>query len=97
MAERLSSSLHPLTPPLKEEERLSWLRLIRSRKVGVATFYRLLSEHGTAEAALAELPEIARSSGIDNYEVCSEVHALAEMKAGKSAKAQLLSGMAQPP
>jgi len=53
-----------LTPrPLKDSERLDWLRLIRSENVGPVTFYQLLNRFGTAEAALAKLPEIARRGG----------------------------------
>ena len=47
MAKDLSPSTHPLTPPLTEEEWSSWLRLLRSRRVGVTTFYRLMNEHGS--------------------------------------------------
>jgi len=67
MAEDLFSSPTPFTPPTTEEDRLAWLRLIRSRRVGVSTFFRLLSEFGTARAALDALPEIARAAGVDRY------------------------------
>ncbi|MCB2115315.1 MAG: DNA-processing protein DprA [Rhodobacteraceae bacterium] len=69
---------------------MSWLRLIRSRRVGVATFWRLLEEHGSARAALEALPEIARASGVADYAVCPEGVVLAERKAGKAAGARLL-------
>ena len=36
----------------------------------MTTFYRLLSEHGTAQNALAALPEVARAAGVDGYEIC---------------------------
>ena len=80
----------PFTPPTTEDDRLSWLRLIRSRRVGVATFWRLLEEHGSARAALEALPEIARASGVADYAVCPEGVVLAERKAGKAAGARLL-------
>jgi DNA processing protein len=67
MAVQTNSSAHPLIPPLKEEDRLAWLRLLRSRRVGISTFYRLLEEHGTAQSALENLPEVARAAGVDNY------------------------------
>ncbi len=35
---QLSNPTHP-TPPRTEEERLDWLRLIRSRRVGPTTFH----------------------------------------------------------
>ena len=31
---------------------------------------RLIAEHGSAEAALAELPAIARAAGVENYTPC---------------------------
>ena len=45
---------------LKDGERLAWLRLSRSEKVGPMTFRRLLRSFGSAQAALAALPELAR-------------------------------------
>ncbi len=85
-----SSTPTPLTPPMLEEDRSSWLRLFRSRRVGVATFYRLLAEHGTATAALSALPEIAQAAGAKDYTPCSEADAAAEMRAGRKAGAQLI-------
>lgn len=61
---------HPLTPPRSEEDILTWLRLLRSRRVGISTFFRLLTEHGSAKAALEALPEIARAAGVDDYTIC---------------------------
>ncbi len=80
----------PFTPPTTEDDRLSWLRLIRSRRVGVATFFRLIEEHGSARAALLALPEIAKAAGVQAYEPCPEGVALAEVRAGKVAGARLL-------
>ena len=91
MAEDLSSSLHPLTPPLNEEERLSWLRLIRSRKVGVTTFFRLMSEHGSAAAALGALPGVAAEAGLARYAVFSEKAARDELKRGRACGAKLVA------
>lgn len=85
MTEDLFPSPHPLTPPHHEEEWLSWIRLLRSRRVGPATFRRLLIEHGTAAAALAELPAVARGAGVKDYQVFSETAARAELKAARLA------------
>ncbi len=71
MAKDLSPSTHPLTPPLTEEVWLSWLRLLRSRRVGVTTFFRLMREYGTADAALEALPHVAANAGVKNYQPCS--------------------------
>lgn len=80
----------PFTPPTTEDDRLSWLRLIRSRRVGIATFWRLLGDYGSATAALAALPEIARAAGMDDYTVCPEAVIHLECKAGKAAGARLI-------
>jgi DNA processing protein len=51
--------------PFSARERLDWLRLIRSENVGPISFYALLARFGSAEAALARLPELARRGGRD--------------------------------
>ncbi|WP_238365982.1 DNA-processing protein DprA [Mesobacterium pallidum] len=84
------SSTHPLLPPTTEDDRVSWLRLLRSRRVGIATFYRLMGEHGSAQAALEALPAIAAEAGVENYETCPEGVVLAELRRGREAGAQLI-------
>ena len=71
MAKDLSPSTHPLTPPLTEEEWHSWLRLLRSRRVGVSTFFRLMQEYGNADAALEALPHVAAEAGVKSYQPCT--------------------------
>ena len=90
MSEETHPSTHPPLPPTTEDDRVSWLRLLRSRRVGVATFYRLLAEHGTAQAALTALPEVARAAGIADYTTCPEGVAIAEMRAARMAGAQMI-------
>ncbi|MFC2966578.1 DNA-processing protein DprA [Acidimangrovimonas pyrenivorans] len=90
MAEDLFSSPTPFTPPTTEDDRLSWLRLIRSRRVGISTFHRLLAEHGTAQAALAALPQVARAAGVPDYAPCPVAVATAEMAAARRAGARML-------
>lgn len=70
MTEDTRSSTHPPLLPTTEDERFDQLRLLRSRRVGPATYRRLMGEHGSARAALAALPELARNAGVDNYHVC---------------------------
>nr|WP_245904299.1 DNA-processing protein DprA [Roseicyclus mahoneyensis] len=77
-------------PAGSDGERLARLRLIRSRRVGPATYLRLMGEHGAATAALQALPEIARAAGVDGYTPCPEPVALAELKAAKRAGARML-------
>lgn len=80
----------PNTPPTSKEDDLSFLRLIRSRRVGPATFHRLVEEHGGVAAALAALPEIAAAAGVKDYEICPESVAAAELSAGRKTGAQLI-------
>lgn len=84
------SSTHPPLPPTTEEDRHAWLRLLRSRRVGVATFHRLLAEHGTAQNALDALPDVARAAGVADYETCPAGVVDAELKAARAAGARLL-------
>ncbi|MER8505471.1 DNA-processing protein DprA [Mesorhizobium sp. M0199] len=50
-------------PRLSDRQRLSWLRLIRTPNVGPASFRDLINRFGSAEAALAILPELMISGG----------------------------------
>jgi predicted Rossmann fold nucleotide-binding protein DprA/Smf involved in DNA uptake len=77
-------------PALDDVERLARLRLIRSRRVGPATYLRLMAEHGTAQSALLALPEIARAAGVEGYAVCPEGVVVAELRAARRAGARLL-------
>ncbi|MDO5620063.1 MAG: DNA-processing protein DprA [Paracoccus sp. (in: a-proteobacteria)] len=66
------------------------LRLIRSRRVGPATFHRLTAEHGSVAAALAALPQIAAAAGVRDYAPCPPGVAQAELRAGQRMGARLL-------
>jgi DNA processing protein len=74
------------------EDAIDWLRLIRSRRVGPTTFWRMLAEHGSAGAALKALPEVARSAGVPDYTPCPEGVVRAEMRAARAAGARLITG-----
>jgi DNA processing protein len=86
----LYSSTTPFTPPTTEDDRLSWLRLIRSRKVGPTTFHRLIAEHGSARAALDALPGVAQAAGLADYQPCPEGVAQAEMAAARKARMRMV-------
>ncbi len=65
---------------LSSEERLAWLRLIRSENVGPITFFQLLGRFGTATKALEALPELARKGGRKKpIRVCPVADAMREM------------------
>jgi DNA processing protein len=51
----------------------------------------LLIEHGTAQNALDALPELARAAGVENYTPCPVAVIEAELKAGRTAGAILIS------
>jgi DNA processing protein len=56
----------------------------------VATFFRLLGEHHSAQNALAALPEVAHAAGVENYSPFSMDRALAEYRTGLATGARLL-------
>jgi DNA processing protein len=83
----MNAAPRPLTP----SERFDWLRLIRSENVGPITFYQLLSRFGSAQAALAALPGIARSGGRQQpLAIASKAAVERELAALAAAKAQLV-------
>ena len=84
-------STHPPLPPTTEDERLSWLRLLRSRRIGPVTFYRMLAEHGSAAAALEALPEVARAAGLSDYAPCPLSIAEQELARGQALGAHLVA------
>ncbi len=90
MSEEKHPSTHPPLPPTTEDDRVLWLRLLRSRRVGPSTFTRLMSEHGSAHAALEALPEVAQAAGATDYTICPEGVVLAEMKAARTAGARMI-------
>ncbi|CUX79684.1 MAG: DNA protecting protein DprA [Roseibaca calidilacus] len=90
MAKDLFSSHPPFTPPTTEEDRLSWLRLIRSPRVGPTTFHRLMREHGTAQAALDALPQVAKAAGVDSYTPFTPDQAQTEIELARAKGARML-------
>jgi DNA processing protein len=66
---------------LSDEQRLDWLRLIRSENVGPRTFRMLINHCGGARAALEALPELARRGGATTpARVCSREDAERELE-----------------
>ena len=49
---------------LSPSQKLAWLRLIRTDNVGPVTFRQLLNRTGSAEAAIADLPRLAKRVGV---------------------------------
>src|SRR5215510_1736742 len=70
---------------LTDDERLDWLRLIRSQNVGPRTFHALISHYGHARDALAALPQLARRGGASSPgRICTRAEAEREMAAAQS-------------
>jgi DNA processing protein len=81
---------------LSEEQRLDWLRLIRSDNVGPRTFHDLLNYYGGARAALAALPGLARRGGASGRpRICSHEDAEIELKAARGRGVEFL-GLGEP-
>jgi DNA processing protein len=65
---------------LTDEQRLDWLRLIRSENVGPRTFRALINQFGGAGAALEALPDLARRGGRLLLKVTTREEAEKEME-----------------
>jgi DNA processing protein len=70
------------TTHLTDEQRIDWLRLIRSDNVGPRTFRSLINHFGSARTALQRLPDLARRGGAARPgRICSEEDARTELTA----------------
>lgn len=81
---------------LTEKQRIAWLRLIRSDNVGPATFRDLINHFGSAETALAMLPELSQRGGATRaIRICSESDALRELETAERFGARFI-GIGEP-
>lgn len=69
---------------LTDDQRLDWLRLIRSDNVGPRTFRDLVNTYGGARRALDMLPKLARRGGASGTHICTVEEAQTELKAAKA-------------
>jgi DNA processing protein len=76
---------------LTDAERLDWLRLIRSDRVGPRTFRALVARFGTAAEALSALPGLARRAGRGRLELYSRADAEREMEAARALGARFVA------
>jgi len=82
----------PSTTHLTDEQRVDWLRLIRSDNVGPRTFRSLINHFGSARTALRRLPDLARRGGAARPgRICSEEDARAELMASKKLGVSLVA------
>ncbi|SFJ32862.1 DNA-processing protein DprA [Jannaschia pohangensis] len=78
-------------PAPSQDELFARLRLIRSRRVGSATWRRLLAEHGNAVAALEALPGVAAAAGDTGYRPADEASIRREVQAARRLGARMLA------
>lgn len=77
---------------LTDDERIGWLRLIRSENVGPVTFWHLLQHFGSAADALDALPDLSRRGGRSKaVRIASVAAAEAEIGATRKAGARLVA------
>jgi DNA processing protein len=71
---------------LTDDERLDWLRLIRSQNVGPRTFHALIDRYGHVRDSLAALPQLARRGGASAPgRICTRAEAEREIAAASAA------------
>lgn len=80
---------------LSDQQRLNWLRLIRSDNVGPASFRDLIAYCGSAAAALERLPQLVRSTAKRPLRIHTIKQAEQELEAIDRAGARLI-GMGEP-
>jgi DNA processing protein len=76
---------------LTDEQRLDWLRLIRSENVGPRTFRALVNQFGGAAAALEALPDLARRGGRLVLKIATRAEAEAELAAAARIGARFIA------
>ena len=70
---------------LSDEQRVDWLRLIRSDHVGPRTFLALIDHFGSARAALEALPDLARRGGaVRPGRICTRAEAERELEQARA-------------
>ena len=82
--DRVAASISTDGVRLTDEQRLDWLRLIRSDNVGPRTFRMLINHYGGARAAIGALPDLARRGGAPKpARICSRAEAERELDASR--------------
>jgi DNA processing protein len=77
---------------LDEEDRINWLRLIRSDNVGPRTFHDLVNYYGGVGPALAALPALARRGGSTRPpRIVSREQVKAELAAARAAGVEFVT------
>ena len=77
-------------PGLTREQRLAWLRLIRSENIGPVTFRELINHFGGAAAAIAAAPRLAERGG-RRIRIASQEETERELAAVEASGAELIA------
>ncbi len=77
-------------PGLTREQRLAWLRLIRSENIGPVTFRELINHFGGAAAAIAAAPKLAERGG-RRIRIVDQAEAERELATIEAAGARLIA------
>lgn len=81
-----------LPPDLTDDQRMCWLRLIRTDHVGPVTFRQLLNHFGSASAALEALPSLSARGGAKRARtIYSEAQAAKEFEAAQRVNARFVA------
>ena len=93
--------------PFSDQDRIDWLRLSRTPRIGPVTFAQLIARFGSASQALRELPSLRRNKSgtpqppsLDQVEQefeATEKHGARIICSGEPAYPPLLAGLAPPP
>lgn len=70
-----------MTRTLSRPERIAWVRLARTPRIGPLTFHRLLGKYKTAAAALEALPSMGGAPPVSTDRAESELHAVEKLGA----------------
>jgi DNA processing protein len=76
---------------LTDEQRIDWLRLIRSENIGPLTFRALVNRFGGAAAALEALPDLYRKGGRASARICPREEAEAAIAAAAAIGARFIA------
>jgi DNA processing protein len=80
MSDRKGNKVGGQSVRLTDEQRIDWLRLIRSPNIGPRTFRSLVNHFGGARAALEALPSLAQRGGARGaVQICSREDAVREI------------------
>ncbi len=77
---------------LSDQEKIDWIRLVRTETIGPVTFHELIKVFGSAGAALEAIPDLRARGGVkQSYAVHPRDLAEREWEATKKAGAQILA------